>query len=139
MAGCAIVAACDFNEADFRERMQAGAFELIIAADAGFAHLEEAAAVLEEGAVDHLVGGIDDTRHVAALSQCLVGHCQTAELLEVGLEKLQMLGLEEIQPIATQRQPTGERERILDGQPHVGYAELRLDGTVLELYGAMDD
>ena len=48
-----------------------------------------------------------------------------------------MLCLEEIQTLTAQMQTLGEREGILDGQTHVGYAELCLDTTILELHGTM--
>ena len=41
MATCALVGAVDFNAEDFKARQQAGAFDFIIAVDAGFAFLEE--------------------------------------------------------------------------------------------------
>ena len=40
MGVCALVAASDFNADDFRKREAEGAFDCVIAVDAGFAHLE---------------------------------------------------------------------------------------------------
>ena len=40
MKTCALVGAADFNAADFVARREAGAFDFVIAVDAGFAHLE---------------------------------------------------------------------------------------------------
>lgn len=40
MSTCALVGAVDFNAEDFRARHEAGAFDFVIAVDAGFAHLE---------------------------------------------------------------------------------------------------
>ena len=50
-----------------------------------------------------------------------------------------MLGLEEIQTFTAQVQTLGKRERILDGQTHIGHAELGLHRAVLELYGTVND
>ena len=58
--------------------------------------------------------------------QSLVSHGQAAELLQVGLEEFQVVGLEEVETLAAEGQTLGERECILDGQAHVGYTELRL-------------
>ena len=40
MSTCALVGAVDFNAGDFQARQAAGAFDFVIAVDAGFAHLE---------------------------------------------------------------------------------------------------
>lgn len=40
MGVCALVAACDFNSADFRTLHDAGAFDSIVAVDGGYAHLK---------------------------------------------------------------------------------------------------
>ena len=45
--------------------------------------------------------------------------------------------LEQIEALATQVQTLGEGEGILDGQAHVGHAELSLYRTVLKLHGTM--
>ena len=103
------------------------------------AHLQEPAAVFQKGAVDDFVGSIDDARHVAALLDGLECQCQTAELLEVRLHEVELLDGEEVQAVATQRQSLREGEGILDGQSHIGNAELCLDGTILELHGRMDN
>lgn len=39
MTTCALVATCDFNAADFEARWKAGEFDLVMAVDAGYAHL----------------------------------------------------------------------------------------------------
>ncbi|MEY8562116.1 thiamine diphosphokinase [Eggerthellaceae bacterium 3-80] len=41
MGVCVLVAASEFNAADFKARYEAGMFDYIIAVDGGFAHLEE--------------------------------------------------------------------------------------------------
>ena len=102
------------------------------------AHLQEAALVLKESTVHNLVGRIDDTRHVAATLDGLEGEGQAAELFQVGLEELQWMA-EQVEPLARERQSLGVREGVLDGQAHVGHAELGLHGAVLELHGAVDD
>lgn len=59
MATCALVGAVDFNAEDFRARYDAGAFDFVIAVDAGFAHLE--AAGIEP---DMAVGDFDSLGYV---------------------------------------------------------------------------
>ena len=41
MAACALVATCEFNEADFCARWKAGQFDSVIAVDGGYAHLQQ--------------------------------------------------------------------------------------------------
>ena len=65
------------------------------------AHLQETAAVFQEGSIDYLVGSIDDAWHVATLPDGFEGQRQTAELLEVGLKELQRMG-KQIKAVATQ-------------------------------------
>ena len=102
------------------------------------AHLQESAMVVTERFVYHLVGSIDDTRHVAALIDCLVSHLQTAELLHIWLEEFEWL-LEQVESVAIQWQSVGVREGLLYGQTHVWNAQLCLDGTVAELHCAVND
>ena len=40
MSICALVAACDFNKADYNTRWKAGKFDCVIAVDGGYAHLQ---------------------------------------------------------------------------------------------------
>lgn len=40
MKSCALVAACDFNEADFSKRWKGGEFDSVVAVDGGYAHLD---------------------------------------------------------------------------------------------------
>ena len=54
-------------------------------------HLQESAAVVAERLIHHFVGSVHDTRHVATATYRLVCHCETAELLHVGLEELEWL------------------------------------------------
>ena len=86
-----------------------------------FGHTEEATAILSERGVHYFVGRIEDARHVTALFERSVGQCQTLELIEIGLEKLQRLP-EKVEPIAIEMQTLGERKGILDGQTHIGHA-----------------
>ena len=50
-----------------------------------------------------------------------------------------MLRGKKVQTVAAERQALGEREGILDGQSHVGHTQLRLDGSVVELHGRVDN
>lgn len=59
MATCALVGAVDFNAEDFEARWEAGGFDLVIAVDAGFAHLEAIGAV-----PDIAVGDFDSLGYV---------------------------------------------------------------------------
>ena len=59
MATCALVGAVDFNAEDFEARWEAGGFDLVIAVDAGFAHLEAIGAV-----PDMAVGDFDSLGYV---------------------------------------------------------------------------
>ncbi len=59
MTACALVGAIDFNGDDFLARHQAGAFESVIAVDAGFAHLEGIGVV-----PDMAVGDFDSLGYV---------------------------------------------------------------------------
>ena len=93
---------------------------------------------MAEGLVDHLVGRVQYAGHVSAACDGLEGESQTAELLQVGLEELQRMG-EQVEAVGRERQPVGIGEGVLDGQPHVGHAELRLHAAVAELHGAVDD
>ena len=101
--------------------------------------MDETTLVLQESAIHNLVGCIDNARHVATFLNRLESQCQTTELLEVGLEEVEMLGGKKVQTVATQCETLGERERILDGQTHIGHTQLGLDGTILELHSRMDN
>ena len=59
MATCALVGAVDFNAEDFLARRDAGAFDFVIAVDAGFAHLEAIGV-----APDMAVGDFDSLGYV---------------------------------------------------------------------------
>ena len=59
MATCALVGAVDFNAEDFEARRAAGAFDYIIAVDAGFAYLDELGI-----APDMAVGDFDSLGYV---------------------------------------------------------------------------
>ncbi len=59
MGTCALVGAADFNAGDFLARHEAGAFDFVIAVDAGFAHLEAAGV-----APDMAVGDFDSLGYV---------------------------------------------------------------------------
>ena len=72
------------------------------------AHLQETALILQETTVHDLIGRIHNTRHVAALVDGLEGEGQATELVQVGLKELQMLGLEQVETLATQMQTLGE-------------------------------
>ena len=59
MSMCALVGAVDFNAEDFLARHAAGAFDFVIAVDAGFAHLEGVGVV-----PDMAVGDFDSLGYV---------------------------------------------------------------------------
>ena len=59
MSTCAVVAACEFNADDFLMRWKAGAFDFVIAADAGLAHLDAVGC-----APDLVVGDFDSLGYV---------------------------------------------------------------------------
>ena len=59
MSTCALVGAVDFNAEDFLARHAAGAFDFVIAVDAGFAHLEGVGVV-----PDMAVGDFDSLGYV---------------------------------------------------------------------------
>ena len=56
---CALVAASDFNAEDFRKRDARGAFDCVVAVDAGFAHLEAIGR-----AADYALGDFDSLGYV---------------------------------------------------------------------------
>ena len=72
------------------------------------AHLQESTLATAEAGIDHLVGCIDDARHVATFPDSFESQAQTFELLVVGLKELQVLGLEQVETVALQRQALGE-------------------------------
>ena len=59
MTTCALVGAVEFNAGDFQARQAAGAFDFVIAVDAGFAHLEAIGV-----APDMAVGDFDSLGYV---------------------------------------------------------------------------
>ena len=68
-------------------------------------HSEERTFIVAESLVGHFVGRIEYARHVAAAVDGFVGKGQTAEFLCVGLEKLQTVGREEVEPAHARRVP----------------------------------
>src|SRR3712207_3794648 len=101
-------------------------------------HGQERATVFTEGSVDHFVGRIEDTSHVTALIERLVGQCQALEFPHVGLKKLEGPA-EKVEPRAVEVQPLRERKGILNGQSHVGHAQLGLYGAVGILHRAVNN
>ena len=94
---------------------------------------------MAEGLVHDFVGSIDDAGHIAAAVDGVEGQLQAAELFDVGLQKLQRVALEEVETLTVQMQSLREREGILDGQPHVGHAQLCLHRAIDELHGRVDN
>ena len=94
---------------------------------------------MAERLIHNLVGGIHDAWHVATAMDGVEGQLQTAELLDVGLQELQVVALEEVEARTVQVQTLGEREGILDGQSHIWHAELRLHASIGKLYGTVHD
>ena len=88
---------------------------------------------MAERLVHHFVGCIHYARHIAAAAYRLVSHCETTELLHVGLEELERL-TEQVETVAVQWQTLGEREGILYRQAHIGHTELRFHAAVAELH-----
>ena len=102
-------------------------------------HLQEAAALLTESEVHHLIGGIDDTGSVATPPYRFVCHLQAAELLWVGLLEGQVLEVPPVDAREAALQSIGVGEGQLNGHAHVRHTHLSLDGTVLELDSAVQD
>ena len=61
-------------------------------------HLEEATLVLEEPTVHDLVGGVEDTGHIATTLDGLESQRQTTELVQIGLKELQRV-MEQIETL----------------------------------------
>ena len=102
-------------------------------------NVRECEAPLTESQIHHLIGRIDDARHVSSTFCSIVGNLKTVETLEVGTFEVKATGLEEVEPITAQRQTVGERKGILDGQSHVGNAKLRLHAAIAEFHSTVDD
>src|SRR3712207_6077244 len=81
---------------------------------------------------------IEETSHVTALIERLVGQCQALEFPHVGLKKLEGPA-EKVEPRAVEVQPLRERKGILNGQSHVGHAQLGLYGAVGILHRAVNN
>ena len=62
------------------------------------AHLQESAPAFKEPAVDHLVGRIEHTRHIATTPYGLESESETTEFLHVWLEELKSVG-KEVKPL----------------------------------------
>ena len=102
-------------------------------------HLQEGALPAAEGQVDYFVGCVNHTGSIAAHSDGLVGHLQAAELIQVGAFEGEVLHLPPVNTGEVAGQPFGEGEGQLDRHAHVGHTQLSLDGSVLELHGAVND
>ena len=71
--------------------------------------------------------------------QCLVCQSQVAETFRVGLLESQRIVFGKVQPLSRKGKPLGIRESVLDGQTHIGHAQLGFYRSVLELHHRVDD
>ena len=94
---------------------------------------------MAESEVGDFASGVEHAGHVATASNGLVSQCQTGETLHVGTLKMQCAETEEVERLTGERQTLRVTEGILDGEAHVGRAQLSHDGSVGKLHGRMDD
>ena len=78
-------------------------------------HTEERTPALTKGQIGNFVGGIEDTWHVSATADSLIGQGQTAEFIDVGFKKVEVLRLEKVEPVAVEMQAPRVREGVLYG------------------------
>ena len=88
MKSCALVAACDFNEADFSKHWKGGEFDAVVAVDGGYAHLEAISCV-----PDLVIGDFDSLGYIPDDMNVIVhpSH-KNASDLELALDYLEDAG-----------------------------------------------
>ena len=99
----------------------------------------EGDAAFAEGEVGHFVGGVEKAGHVAALGCCLIGEAEAGEGVGVWFLEMEGAEAEEVKALRLEGEAPGVAEGVLDGEAHVGHAELGFDGSVGVLHGGMDD
>ena len=86
----------------------------------------------------HLVGGVHDARQRSANAAGVAGKFQAAERVGVGRGELQASQLGEIQGLDGRFPALRIAERELDGNAHIGGAQMRLHAAVGELHHGVD-
>jgi hypothetical protein len=105
----------------------------------GFGDGGEGDALVEEGRHRLFVGGVQDRGERAPAGQGLVAQAEAREPVVVGDLELQAEAAREVHPGDGRLPAFGIGQRVLDGQPHVGHAELGQDGAVHELHHGVHD
>ena len=101
--------------------------------------LGEAERAVEEPGDGDLIGGDERGRRALPGQACLAGDPERGEARLVGGPELEPAGGREIDGDRRRRAPVGVGQGVLDRKPHVGGAQLGLQGAVDKANGRVDD
>lgn len=113
----------------------------VIGHDAGIniGNLEESDRPFEEGIGGFFVSGVEGARHCSTGSGGLVGEFEADEGVTVGLFEREVGGFDRVPGVEFVGGSFGKEQRILNGESHIGPAQLGKNACIFELNQTVDD